>query len=265
MNAALFSRFSEMALERAGLKLPPTKNTMLEHRLGKRARQLGLSDLKEYLDYLQHEETEWHQFLDAVSTNFTQFLREPDHFHLLSQLVEQQFAGQTPLTCWSVACSTGEEPLSIAIAIEEARREASGGYRILATDICTDALTRARRGRYSANQLAVFSAGVRERYFEPSVAPGELVARRRILDRVTFARLNLARTPFPMRGPFDVIFCRNVMIYFAEETKQRLVGELGRLLADDGLLLIGHSETLSGLEHRFQTVRPSVFRKSVAG
>jgi len=262
MDASTFSRFCSIAYEKAGITLGPTKEALVAARVGKRLRALGLSSEREYLAKLEDDKTgeETVQFLDVISTNHTAFFREPDHFELLHKLVaDWHREGLRRLRIWSAASSTGEEPYSIAFTLTEMAEAGEMDWRILATDISTQVLKKAEAGRFCAERLASFDHGARRRYFERVPKSDDAVVRAVLRDRIAFRRLNLAEPPYPMRGPFDIIFCRNVMIYFDQAVRQRLISAMERLLRPGGYLLIGHSEALSGIQLGLRMLRPSVF------
>ncbi|MGM0646183.1 MAG: CheR family methyltransferase, partial [Thermodesulfobacteriota bacterium] len=200
----------------------------------------------------------------AISTNVTHFYREERHFDVLADLLrkwEQQ--GQKRFRLWCAAASTGEEPYTLAITLSENLRQVND-TKILATDISTKVLDTARRGLYDQQKVSKIPPQMRSKYFSAvrqnggtayEVAP-------RLKNMITFARLNLAEPPFPMRGPLDVVFCRNVMIYFDNPVRKRLLDEMYRLLKPGGYLMVGHAESLSGLLSEFKSVAPSIYIKS---
>jgi chemotaxis protein methyltransferase CheR len=201
--------------------------------------------------------------VDAISTNKTSFFRESAHFdYLRLHVLPELLASGRPLRFWSAGCSSGEEPYSLAILLHEMASDLDRrDVRILATDISTAMLARARAGVYDTAALADLPDAALRRYFVR--APGATERHRvgpRVASVVRFARLNLIGE-WPMRGPFDVIFCRNVMIYFDRPTQARLVRRFHELLAPHGQLLVGHSESLTSLEHRFRYVQPAVYAR----
>jgi chemotaxis protein methyltransferase CheR len=267
MDDSLFQRFSALAYQKAGIHLKPGKEALVSARVGKRLRALDLASESEYVTYLEQEESgeELVQFLDVISTNFTSFFREPDHFDVLREVVERRLAaGQTQLRLWSAASSSGEEPYSIAIALRDQLENKGGDFRILATDISTRVLAQARDGVYPGARLAPLSKAQLTRHFrrlrdhaDPELERYEVLDQ--LKERITFARLNLSAPPFPMKGPLDMVFCRNVLIYFDRRVRQGLISEIERLLRPGGTLVIGHTETLTGIQSRFRMLRPSVF------
>jgi chemotaxis protein methyltransferase CheR len=203
--------------------------------------------------------------LDAVSTNVTSFFREPHHFEFLGEAVNHWYAtGQRRFRFWSAACSTGEEPYSLAMVLKEALPYPDVNVRILATDISTEVLGLCENGSYDLRRMTPVPVDLRERWFS---VRGKGDARlwepkQRLRDLVVFRRMNLSAPPFPMSGPLDAILCRNVMIYFDDAVRTRLLEETRRLLKPGGLLLVGHAESLAGMMSDLKYVRPSIYRKA---
>ncbi|HET7753836.1 MAG TPA: CheR family methyltransferase [Anaeromyxobacteraceae bacterium] len=272
MDPQLFQRFSALAHEKAGIAIRPGKDALVSARVAKRLRALSLTGPGAYLDYLEQDRSgdELSCFLDVISTHFTSFFREPDHFELLREELERLVArGQRRIRLWSAAASTGEEPYTMAMVALSVPGIDRCDLRILATDIALDTLRQAAQGRYGASRLEPVPAALRERWFTRVPGNRDLDGdavfdlRPEVRALVTFRRLNLAQPPFPMRGPLDVVFCRNVLIYFDHPTRQRLLSAVEPLVAPGGLLCIGHTETLNGIRGGFKLVRPSVFRVRV--
>jgi chemotaxis protein methyltransferase CheR len=269
MEQQLFQRFAALAYEKAGISIKPGKEALVAARVAKRLRALAIPDAEGYLRYLEEDSSgeELVRFLDVISTHFTSFFREPDHFELLQEdLAELIGAGQRRLRLWSAACSTGEEPYSMAMTALAVDGAAGVDLKILATDISVETLRQAAEGRYAASRLEPVPEALRRRWFTrraESRDPDEEVweAGPELKERVVYRRLNLAEPPFPMSGPLDVIFCRNVLIYFDQPTRQRLLSAIEKLLRPGGLLCIGHTETLSGIATSLKMSRPSVFRR----
>ena len=269
MNAKIFSDFRELIYAQSGISLAPGKQTLLQSRIGKRMRALGLDQEQAYLRHITSDSSgeEVIRLLDAVSTNTTYFYREPEHFDQLHEaLIRWLRAGQTRLRIWSAASSSGQEPYTIAMTALEVFRElrCSGvDLRILGTDISTRVLKTARQGIYTEQELERVTAERRGRYFKASGKgpTAQFAASDSLRQLVAFRRLNLSQPPFPMKGPLDLIFCRNVMIYFDNQVRARLVADMERLLKPGGLLFIGHSESLIGLGSGLKTLGPSVYQK----
>jgi chemotaxis protein methyltransferase CheR len=260
-----FSRLAAFIEEYCGICMPPSKKTMVEGRLRRRVRRLGLSDLNQYCDLLFNDgwlEDEAVAIVDAVSTNKTDFFREERHFHYLASEVLPRFSGDRPLTVWSAACSTGAEPYTLSIVLHEAQQKRPGlGFTIFATDISTDVLAKARLGIYPAEMLAPVPDGLQRRHFLRSRDPGNPTVRiaPHIRQSVTFGRLNLMEAPYPIGGDMDVIFCRNVLYYFDKGRQERVLRHLCGHLRPGGHLFISHSETVAGMELPVRQVATSVF------
>jgi chemotaxis protein methyltransferase CheR len=269
MESSLFRKFCAIAYEKAGIHLGDGKESLVTARIGKRMRALGIESHREYYEHLTSDRTgqELTMFLDAISTNFTHFLREPDHFDLLTREVHRRAsAGQRSLTFWSAASSSGEEPYSMALTILDALDGHDMPFRILATDISTKVLDKAIEGSYEASKVEPLSRAQRAKYFlhHNGDGGGTYEIKPEVKAHLVFKRINLSQPPFPMKGPFDMIFCRNVMIYFDREVRSRLIDDVIRLLAPDGLLVVGHSESLAGIGANLDTISPSVYRRRAA-
>jgi chemotaxis protein methyltransferase CheR len=253
----------------SGISLNDTKEALVSARVAKRMRALGMSDYGAYLQRVEEDRdgTEIVHLIDAISTNVTSFFREPAHFELLSSLVTRWAdEGQKRFRFWSAASSTGEEPYTMAMTLLEAARGRSPlDMRILATDISTTVLQKCREGAYSADKLNGVPPQYRERYFDlrkdPRGSPA-YVAKDCMKNLLSFQRLNLSQPPFPMRGPLDVVFCRNVMIYFDNSVRMKLLEEIHRLLKPGGYLMVGHAESLTGMMSNLKVFRPSVYVKA---
>jgi chemotaxis protein methyltransferase CheR len=263
MDSVVFQRFCAHAHREAGIALGPSKETLVRARVGKRMRALGIDDERSYLDYLEADRTgeELVQFLDVISTNHTSFFREPDHFDLLRTLVDDwRRLGLRRLRIWSAASSTGEEPYSIVMTVLDVLQDPAIDFRLLATDISTRALADARRGEYSIDKLTAIPRSLLLRHFQRDEGlSGTYRVREEVKQHVVFRRLNLSQPPFPMRGPLDIVFCRNVLIYFDLPVRQRLLAAISGLLRPGGWLFLGHTETLTGITTGFRMARPSVF------
>jgi chemotaxis protein methyltransferase CheR len=268
MSLSVFDALRRLAYDQAGIAIRENKQTLVSARIAKRMRECGMTTEREYLAFLERDRSgeEMVRFLDAISTNFTNFFREPDHFELLEQEVRGWLAqGARRLRVWCAAAATGEEPYSLAMTLAETIGGAAVEWKILASDISVSALRTGAAGVYAASRLAQVPAALRARYFsEQPARAGEEAASRVAMDlkaRILFKRVNLATPPFQVRGELDAVFCRNVMIYFDNAVRQRLVNELERLLRPGGLLVVAHSETLNGIRTGLRMVKPSVYRK----
>ncbi|MGD9546787.1 MAG: protein-glutamate O-methyltransferase CheR [Candidatus Krumholzibacteriia bacterium] len=256
--------------EQTGIVLTGRKRALVESRITQRLRVLGLEDFASYLDYLRRDSggEELVHLIDVISTNVTHFFREADHFRLIRGLTEQWLdQGANRLRFWSAACSTGEEPYSLAMALQPFLARAGTDIRILATDISTRVLAHARAGVFDAERLETVPESLRRRHFirEPGSAGDRYAVTEDLKRLVMFHRLNFTRMPYPIRGSFDLIMCRNAMIYFDRTLREKMVEEFARLLKPGGFLMVGHAETLIGMEKSFRTVRPSVYQRISTG
>ncbi len=269
LTEAQFKQISRLVKDLCGINLHGGKKQLVRARLAKRLRQLGIPTFKQYLDYVRREGggDELTAMLDALSTNKTSFFREPAHFDYLVETIVPRLLDRDKkdrrLRIWSAGCSSGEEPYTIAIHLFEAVPDLENwDARILATDISTKVLEAAREGIYNKHRLADVPGLLRSKYFTCIEARPErqYQVKDPLRELVRFARLNLM-DPWPMRGPFEVIFCRNVMIYFDKPTQTELIERFFDILAPGGTLFIGHSESLTGVKHRFRYVQPTVYEK----
>jgi chemotaxis protein methyltransferase CheR len=255
----------------SGIKMPPNKVTMLEGRLRRRLRATGYSTFADYCRYLFDEdglEQEAVHLIDAVTTNKTEFFREPDHFRLLQQQILPDLMakkrGTTPLKFWSAAASTGAEAYTLAMILTEARETWSQlRTSIVATDICTEVLESAVLGIYSENMAVQIPAEFRRRYVMQAKdrRAGTVRLVPELRSQVQFARLNLMDDTYPVEKEQDVIFCRNILIYFDKETQLAVLTRLCDHLRLGGYLFMGHSETLAGFNLPLKLVGPTVFQR----
>lgn len=251
---------TELVYERVGIALGSSKQSLVATRLARRLRDTGTPTVGAYLDLIRQDpgQGELIQLLDAITTNTTSFFREPAALTAVDQEVRVMLArGARRFRFWSAASSTGMEAYSLAMLLAQSGAIAHD-CAILATDISTRALDACRQGLYSADAVTPIPPDLR-RWLQPVGTEWQVDARLRSL--LTVNRLNLSKPPYPMHGPFDAIFCRNVMIYFDRPVRQRLIGACEALLRPGGLLLIGASESLHGLTHTFTTIRPAIYRK----
>jgi chemotaxis protein methyltransferase CheR len=258
----------DLIYQRSGIRLHEGKEALIRARLGKRVRHLGLADLSQYCDYLQTSGTdeEFVRVVDALTTNFTSFLREEAHF---KYLVDEALPSLAPSTgakirIWSAASSSGEEPYSIAFYLAEYFPTNRGwDWHITASDLSVRVLETARLGIYSEDRLAGLPKEWLRRYLQIGAGKwaGNYRIKKCISERVEFSQINLIDS-YSHAHPFQVIFCRNVMIYFDRPTQQRLVQHLARFLVPKGILLIGHSESLNGLDVPLHCLGPSIYRRT---
>ena len=266
LSDADFRSIRDRVYDLSGILLGDQKFDLVYSRLTKRLRALGLADFRSYLELIESPEgeVELERMLNALTTNLTSFFREAHHFdHLknaaLRDCMEQQRAGECRLRLWSSACSTGEEPYSIAMTLLDSEIDLSRvDVRILATDLNTDVLNQASSGCYGASVLTKCPEPCR-RYFQLA-SDGGGQAKASIRDLIRFRQLNLLGH-WPMKGPFDIVFCRNVLIYFDTETKRRLVDRFVDILKPGGWLYLGHSEATSGNHPRLELIGRTIYRK----
>ena len=265
MDYKTFQKLREIVYDNCGISLNDSKVAMLSARIAKRMRVLNIKEHTEYLDYLINDKStvEITKFLDVISTNVTSFFREKEHFDLLNNIIMGIVkSGQKRIRIWCAAASTGQEPYTIAMVCDRASGKSSD-VKILATDISTKVLKEAKEGRYNLEIIKKIPSDLLLHYFTEEIEGNKkYYCVKDILKKlIVFKRLNLFQTPYPMRGPIDIVFCRNVMIYFDNSTKERLVSEIYRLLKPGGYLMLGHAENLTLIKHNFKYIKPSVFMK----
>lgn len=270
ISEADFRLISDMVYQHCGINLHDGKQELVQARIAKRLRSGGFATLQDYLDHIEADTggQEFTALIDAMSTNLTSFFREIGHFNYLRQqflpdwMAHKNKLNNPSLRAWSAGCSTGEEPYSLAMTLLEQAHSQHWDIKILATDISTRVLHTAKSGLYSYDRVDGVPEPYRSRYFAPCgqsrAQSFHVVPEARLL--VSFRYLNLMND-WPFTGPFDFIFCRNVMIYFDKPTQQRLVNRFWDHLSDGGLLFTGHSESLTGLDHSFSYVQPTIYRK----
>ena len=261
-----FQQVRELLAGHAGIVLSDIKQDMAYNRLARRLRFLGLSSVSDYLQLLNDPvkgEQEFGDFINAMTTNLTAFFREAHHFNYLKQTLVPEFSHSRkgPIKIWSAGCSVGEEPYSLAITLDEVMREGQSA-RILATDIDTQVLDTARRGEYDQERVGKLPNVLLKRSFFKGKGKylGGVKIKPHLQAMVTFKALNLME-PWPMKQPFDAIFCRNVMIYFDKPTQARLLNRMADLLTVGGHLFIGHSESLHGTGTRFKSVGQTIYQR----
>ncbi|MEN9509770.1 MAG: hypothetical protein RLZZ621_2333 [Gemmatimonadota bacterium] len=263
LSPSQFQRIIQLLHDHAGIRMREGKEGLVRARLTKRLRALGLPDFDAYLNYVEQEASrrEFAEMIDALTTNKTSFLREASHFDFLRDAVFPTLTGAVRI--WSAGCSSGEEPYTLAMLCNEAfgdigRRD----VKILATDISHRVLATAKAGVYPVELMSDVPNAWLQKYWTRGDTSGKATytagpALRRL---VHYAKLNLMEK-WPMKGPFDAILCRNVMIYFDKATQQELVDRYSALLRPGGHLFVGHSESLTGLTHRLKYVQPAVYAK----
>jgi chemotaxis protein methyltransferase CheR len=264
LTDADFTAIATMLRDSAGIVLSSSKRELMFGRLSRRLRTLGLTSFAEYRSLLDGPDgaAERGEMINALTTNLTSFFREPHHFHFLADEVLPVLlgpAGSGRLRIWSAACSSGEEPYSIAMILNKAlTRGMRCDARILATDIDTKMVATAREGRYEAAR----TTGIPPEFVRllPRAADGWIEMPATLKQWVTFNPLNLL-DPWPMRGKFDAVFCRNVVIYFDKPVQRALFDRIADILTPGGWLFIGHSESLFRVSERFENFGQTIYRK----
>jgi len=258
-----FERVRGLIHARAGISLGPSKVNMVYSRLSRRLRALGLLSVRDYLNELELNDdgTEWQAFTNALTTNLTSFFRESHHFETLRQHLQRR-TSSGPARVWCAAASTGEEAYSIAMEAVDAFQSFTPPVSILATDVDTQVLATAREGVYPLDRIESLDKGAQRRFFRRGigVAEGSCRVGDELKALIRFEPLNLLDARWPIRAPLDAIFCRNVMIYFDEATRREVLARFAPLLAPDGLLFMGHSESLLRANDLFRPCGRTVYR-----
>lgn len=269
-----FDRISQFVAGELGIKMPPVKKVMLQGRLMKRLRHLEMDSFEAYCDYLFSKagrQNEMVHMLDAVTTNKTDFFREPRHFSILERQVLPELVrprsswGCNHLVVWSAGCSTGAEPYTLAMVLSEYARKNDGvDFTILATDISSRVLAHAEKAIYSEKEAAPISPALKNKYLLRSKDPcwGLVRIVPELRGKVKFGRLNLMDGEYGIPDDVDVIFFRNVLIYFDRLTQQRVLSHMCRHLRNGGYLFSGHSETLNGFELPLTQVATTVYKRN---
>lgn len=240
-----FQRVRKLIYDHAGISLSDSKMDMVYSRLGRRLRATGLSNFREYLSLLEkNDATEWEAFVNSLTTNLTSFFREPHHFPILADHI-RKIRQRQPIQLWCNAASTGEEPYTMAMTMVDVFGSYTPPVQILATDLDTHVLKTAQAGIYSADRVEKLPKDILQRFFveAPGGSPGQMQVRQELRKMITFRQLNLLDANWLIRGPFDAIFCRNVMIYFDKATQYKILQKLVPVMRSDALLFAGHSES----------------------
>lgn len=266
LSARLFEEVREFAYRTAGIELQDGKQEMVAGRLWKRARVLGYPTAEAYFRAVQSDKSGDLQLdiLDALTTNFTSFFREPAHFEFLKAKILPALRSRGQFTVWSAASSSGEEPYSIAVTlVEELGEAAFQQARVRASDLSTKVLRNAEAGIYPEERFRNLSEGWRSKYLlrGKGSQAGQYRFRPEIRRMMQFERINLME-PLPAEGPFPVIFLRNIMIYFDRPTQERVVAAMTAKLEPGGYLFVGHSESLNGIQHSLEHVQVAIYRKA---
>jgi len=258
-----FDQISALALKHTGIVLGRHKANMVYGRIARRLRQLGYRTFAEYLSFLNDNfRDESTNFINLITTNLTSFFRESHHFDFLRDTVipELKSKSDKQIRIWSSGCSIGQEAYTIAFTLAEANMSSSFDVKILATDLDSNVLNTGHQGIYPADSLMTVPDDIVEKYFEKNRSGNQVRVKKAMRELVHFKRLNLLEE-WPMQGKFDVIFCRNVVIYFNRDTQKVLFNRFADYLPTGGYLIIGHSESLNGLTDRFKPVGNTIYQK----
>lgn len=255
---------SKRVYDSCGIVLSEQKKDMVYARISRRVRMFGLNTFSQYIEYLEeNEETEFVEFINSITTNLTSFFRERHHFEFLLDKavpeIKARHAMDKRVRIWSAGCSLGMEPYSIAMTLYKAF-PSSWDFKVLATDLDTNVLATAQEGVYETNQIDGVSKDQLKQFFFKDASSHRFKIKPLLTPYIHFKQLNLL-TPWPMKGPFDVIFCRNVIIYFDNPTKLKLFERYASMLAPGGYLILGHSETMGRDVKNFKPLGQNIYQK----
>lgn len=262
MTDADFSRLADIAYAQTGIVLGEHKKNLVYSRIARRVRFLNLNCFAQYVDLIEDKSSqESDNFINAITTNLTSFFRENHHFEYLENNIFRSFKEKrlSDIRVWSAGCSTGEEPYSIAITAEKVFGRRPSNFKILATDLDSNVLNHGRQGIYEVSRVDDLDLDLKKQYFSRNSAGTQVKVRSELKEYIRFNRLNLL-ADWPMRVKFDVIFCRNVMIYFNKDTQRVLFERFAGQLKSGGYLIIGHSENLVGVNDRFSNIGRTMYR-----
>ena len=260
-SSADFERVRKLIYQHAGISLSPVKQDMVYSRLARRLRATGKHSFAEYLDALERNGgNEWEFFVNSLTTNLTSFFREPHHFPMLAEHLKKQGA-QRPLRIWCSAASTGEEPYSIAMTVLETFGGPAPNVSIVASDLDTNVLATAQKGVYPLERVDKMSPERLRKFFLKGSGSqeGYVAVRPELKQMIEFRRINLLDASYPVKAPLDVIFCRNVMIYFDKPTQYKILSRFAPMLQPDGLLFAGHSESFLHAGDLFRSLGKTVY------
>jgi len=275
LTPVAFEKFARFITQELGIKMPPDKMSMLQARLQRRLRVLGMASIEQYQAHLFNSPKsveELVDFIDIVTTNKTDFFREPEHFNYLTNTALPELArlrrgvpgSHWPFKLWCAGCSSGEEPYTLAMTLSEYAASHPGfDFSLLATDISTKVLNHATLGIYDDDRIGPIALPLRKKYLLRSrdSQRGQVRIVPELRRKISFHRLNFMDETYPVRNQFEVIFFRNVMIYFSKETQETVIGKLCRNLLPGGYLFVGHSESLTGLNIPVHSVGLAIYRK----
>ena len=262
-----FERVRKLIYQHAGISLSPVKQDMVYSRLARRLRATGKNTFAEYLDMLEKGGAdEWERFVNSLTTNLTSFFREPHHFPIFADHLKK-IGTKRPIRVWCSAASTGEEPYSIAITVLETLGANASNVSIFASDLDTNVLATAQKGVYPVDRVEKMSPERLKRFFLKGAGSQEgfVSVRPELKQLIQFQRVNLLEANWPVRAPLDVIFCRNVMIYFDKPTQHKILSRFAPLMQPDGLMFAGHSESFLHAADIFKSLGKTVYALTKAG
>ena len=267
-----FKKLSEFIYIEYGIRMPPVKKIMLQSRLQKRLRDLSITSFKEYVNYVfskEGQDNEVIHMIDVVSTNKTDFFREPIHFEFLANNIVPGFIdsslGRRPMKIWSAGCSSGEEPYTIAIILSECKEKYhTFDFSIFGTDISTRILNSAHDAIYKENRVDEIPLTYKRKYFLKSKDRTNPTVRiiSELRNKTSFASLNFMDNSYKINDNFDVIFCRNVLIYFDREAQEKVINKLCTKLQPGGYFFLGHSESITSMKVPLKQIKPTIFIKT---
>lgn len=260
-SEADFEKIRKVIYHKAGISLSDSKKQLVYSRLARRLRALRLPDFSAYLAYLNENEQEQEEFINALTTNLTAFFRESHHFDILAHQVHKLKVQKRKLRIWCAASSTGEEPYSIAMILAEAYDSYEPPVEIIASDIDSNVLREASAGIYTAQRIDSLSLARKKRFFQKGKGDnsGKVRVVQELRKLIEFKKINLLDETWPLQPPFDIIFCRNVMIYFDKTTQLKLLERMTKLLRPDGLYIAGHSESFAQATHLVKLVGKTTY------
>ncbi|UCV10962.1 chemotaxis protein CheR [Dechloromonas denitrificans] len=260
-SAADFERVRKLIYQHAGISLSPVKQDMVYSRLARRLRATGKPSFAEYLDALEKNGgDEWERFVNSLTTNLTSFFREPHHFPIFAEHL-QKLGTKRPIKVWCSAASTGEEPYSIAMTVAETFGANASHVSIIASDLDTNVLATAQKGIYPLDRVDKISPERLRKFFLRGTGSqeGSVAVRPELKRMIEFQRVNLLEPNWPVRGPLDIIFCRNVMIYFDKPTQYKILARFAPMMQPDGLMFAGHSESFLHAADLFKSLGKTVY------
>lgn len=260
LKSSDFQKVRSKVYKYCGINLHKGKEALVRARMMKRIRKLGMRSFSQYLNHLEKDKSgaEFLALIDVLTTNKTSFFREGQHFDFIRDEIIPKIKGRQNVKWWSAGCSTGQEPVSCSIALLE-QKIAPNAVKVLGTDLSREVIQSAKIGVYTEKELSGLPRSIKNKYFK-KVKPDSYRISNNVRDMITYGRLNLKKK-WPLSGPFHLIMCRNVMIYFNRKTQRQLVSKFYNLLEPGGYLFLGHSESVSNTDSGFENICPAVYQK----